>query len=575
MSIFRRALIVLGLLLVAAFAYLWFTRPEKVDMAAYVPADSLVYLEADGLPEIVEAVTSTGAWRASGPAAGVEGNWGLSRRASRLLAFTGFGPGEAVVLSRAQVAVAILGFEAVEESGTALKFTPRAALVAETHTSHWRASAAVEKMVGDFARRSFGEPSVERKEVDGVQYVVWSTAAGAPRKRLVAAVYESVAVVGNDEAAVRACIEVRRGARPSIAGNGELDDVRARLGAGTALAFGFAPSGSAAKMVEVFAPALVGGASDDPKAQSLMATVLPQLINQTLGSVGWSTRLNEGRVEDHYFLGLAGGLPQRLGPALAAAPEPSGVAPGLLPAGTHQVSVYNFRSPEDAWRGLGAALSSQVDISRATIITLALESLLKPYGIARPREFLRAAGPWLATARLEAGSEGKVLLTQVRDAAALREQVRAHLGGGAKTEKQGGAELIVSADAERGAAGFVENSLLLGPEDDVRRCLAAIRDRRTLGSEEAFKAVRQDIFGGSAFVSTLTDERESARAVVGYFARGGAGKSAPADPQALERVLADYAYSPSETRLTDAGFEKKTLSAFGQLGEIVVRFAPR
>ena len=575
MAFFRRALIVVGLLLAAAFAYLWFTRPEKVDMATYVPADALVYLEADSLPEIVEAVTSTGSWRTLGPAAGVEDNWGLSRRASRLLAFTGLGPGEAVVLSRAQVAVAILGFEAVEESGTALKFTPRAALIAETHTSHWRASAAVEKMAGDFARRSFGEPSVERKEIDGVQYVVWSAAgAGAPRKKLVAAVYESAAVVGNDEAAVRACVEVRRGARPSIAGNVELEDARARLGAGTALAFGFAPSGSAARMVEVFAPALVGGASEDPKAQSLMATVLPQLINQTLGSVGWSTRLNEGRVEDHYFLGLAGGMAQRLGPALAAAPEPSGVAASLLPAGAHQVSVYNFRSPEDAWRGLGAALSSQVDISRATIITLALESLLKPYGIARPREFLRAAGPWLATARLEAGSEGKILLTQVRDAAALREQVRAHLGGGAKTEKQDGAELIVSADAERGAAGFVENNLLLGSEDDVRRCLAAIRDRRTLGSDEAFKAAGQDIFRGAAFVRTVTDDRESARAVVNYFARGGK-KSAPPNPQALEQALAPYAYSPSETRLTDAGFEKKTLSAFGQLGEIVVRFAPR
>jgi len=572
MSLFRRALIVVGLLLVAAFAYLWFTRPEKVDMAAYVPADSLVYLEADSLPEIVEAVTSAGAWRALGPAAGVEGGWGFSRRTSRLLAFTGLGPGEAVVLSRAQVAVAILGFEAVEESGTALKFTPRAALVAETHTSEWRARAAVEKMVGDFARRSFGEPSVERKEIDGVRYAVWSAAAGGPRKRLVAAVYESVAVVGNDEAAVRACVEVRRGARPSIVGKEELEDARARLGAGTALAFGFAPSGSAAKMVEVFAPALVGGASEDPKAQSLMATVLPQLINQTLGSVGWSTRLNDGRVEDHYFLGLAGGLPQRLGPALTPAPEPAGAAAGLLPAGAHQVSVYNFRSPEDAWRGLGAALSSQVDISRATIITLALESLLKPYGIARPREFLRAAGPWVATARLEAGSEGKVLLTPVRDAAALGEQVRAHLGPGAKTETQPGAELIVSADAERGAAGFVEKHLLLGSEDDVRRCLAALRDRRALGSDEAYKAGQRDIFPGSSFVRTVTDDRESARAVVGYFAGGGAKK---ADPQALERALAPYAYSPSETRLTDAGFEKKTLSAFGQLGEIVVRFGPR
>lgn len=575
MSLFRKALIVAGLLLVAAFAYLWFTRPERVDMAAYAPADSLVYLEAESLPEIVEAVTSAGAWRALGPAAGVEGGWGLSRRmSSKVLAFTGLGPGEAVVFSRAQVAVTILGFEAVEESGTALKFTPRAALVAETHTSHWRASAAVEKMAGDFARRSFGEPSVERKEIDGVQYVVWSAPAGGARKRLVAAVYESVAVVGNDEGAVRACVEVRRGARPAIAGKEELEDARSHLGAGTALAFGFAPSGSAAKMVEVFAPALVGGASDDPKAQSLMATVLPQLINQTLGSVGWSTRLNEGRVEDHYSLRLVGGLTQRLGPALAPATETPGEAAGLLPAGAHQVSVYNFRSAEDAWRGLGAALSSQVDISRATIITLALESLLKPYGIARPREFLRASGPWVATARLGAESEGKVLLTPVRDAAPLREQVRAHLGAGAKTETHAGAELIVSADAERGAAAFVEKHLLLGSEDDVRRCLTAVRDRRTLGSDEAFKAGQRDIFQGSSFVRTLTDDRDSARAVVGYFSRG-SKKSSPSDPQALERALAPYAYSPSETRLTDAGFEKKTLSAFGQLGEIVVRFAPR
>ena len=59
----RRALIVLLLLVAAAFAWLWLTRPTKVEMAAYVPADSIVYFEADSLPDIFDGVTSTDAWR--------------------------------------------------------------------------------------------------------------------------------------------------------------------------------------------------------------------------------------------------------------------------------------------------------------------------------------------------------------------------------------------------------------------------------------------------------------------------------------------------------------------------------
>ncbi|HEV2864750.1 MAG TPA: hypothetical protein VGX48_27385 [Pyrinomonadaceae bacterium] len=574
MAFLRWALIAVGLLLVGGFVYLWFTRPVKVDMAAYAPTDSIVYMETDDLPAVVEAVVSTDAWRELAPAAGVGGGWYLSPRTSRWLSFTGLGPGEAVVLSRAQVAVTILGFEAAEESGTAIKFTPRAALVAETHTSEWRVRSAVEKIVGDFARKSFGAPSVERKEVDGVGYVTWA-AQGGSRKRIVAAVYESVAVVGNDESAVRACVDVRRGGRKSLAGNAELEDVRARVGARGALAFGFAPTGSAARMVEVFAPALVGGVSEDSKAQSLMATVLPQLINQTLGSVGWSSHLTGGRVEDRYFLGLAGGVAQRLGPALSPPSKRESGAAGLLPAGTYQVSLYDFRSPEEAWKAVGAALSSQVDISRATIITLALESLLKPYGVERPRDFLRAGGPWLATARLDAKSEGKVLLTPVRNETLLRELVRTHLGAGASKETIDGAELFVSTAEDRGAAGFVNKHLLLGSEEDVRRCLKAISEKKTLGADESFKTAPLDFSAPDAFVRTITDDRESARAVVGYFAARRGEDSRPADPQAFERALTRHAYSESETRVTDVGFEKRTLSAFGQFGEMVVRFAPR
>jgi hypothetical protein len=571
MVMVRRVLIVVCVLAAAVFAWLWWTRPVKVDMAAYVPADSIIYFEADSLPEIFSAVTSTDDWRALAPAAGVEPNPAGRGWLTGLLSFTGAGPSDAVVLSRAQVAVAVLGFDASEESDETLKYTPRAALVAETHTSEWRVKAAVEKLVGDFARRSFGAGAPERKEIDGASFYVWGAPSGE-RRKLVAAVYESVAVVGNDEAAVRACLDVRRGARPSLAGNEQLKEMRARLRSDGALAFGFAPQGSAAKVVEVFAPAFVGGVSQEAHVQSVLATVLPQLINQTIGSVGWSARVAGGRVEDDYFLSLPGAMSERLRGPLAPGGDAQAAAADFLPPDAYQFSLYNFRDPETAWRGLGAALSSQVDVSRATIITLALEALLKPYGIEEPREFLRACGPEVATARLEEESEGKVLVALVRDRAALAERVRAYLRRDARAERAGGADLFVSKDPERGAAAFAGDYLLLGSEEDVRRCLAAHAEGRTLKTAEALKAAAQNFFDEPPLALTLTDDRDSVRSTLSHFARR---DGAHQDQAALEEALARRAYSVGQTRLTDGGFEKKTRSSFGLFGEIVTRFAPR
>jgi hypothetical protein len=570
----RRVLLVVFALALAVFAWLWWTRPVKVDMAAYVPADSIVYFEANSLPEIVHAVTSTDDWRELAPAAGVEANQGGGGWTARLVSFTGAGPSDSVVLSRAQLAVAVLGFDAAEESDATLKFRPRAALVAETHTSEWRVKAAVEKLVGDFARRSFGAASVERKEVDGAAFFVWSGPSGG-RRRIVAAVYESVAVVGNDEAVVQACLDVRRGARPSLAANEQLKGMRARLRSDGALAFGFAPQGSAAKVVEVFAPAFVGGVTEDAHIQSLLATLLPQLTNQIIGSAGWSSRVESGRVEDDYFLSLTGGTSQRLQAPLAPGTGQQSSAADFIPPDAQQFSLYNFRSPETAWRGMNAALSSQVDVSMALGITRALDGLLRPYGVEQPREFLRACGTEVATARLEEASEGKVLVASVRDRAALVEQVRAHLRRDARAERVGDAELLISKDPERGAASFVGEYLLLGSEGDVRRCVGAHLEGRTLKSADAFKAAAQNFFVEPPFALTLTDDRDSARSTISYFARRDGARPARGDQAALEEALARRAYSVGETRLTDGGFEKKTRSSFGLFGEIVTRLAPR
>jgi hypothetical protein len=462
--------------------------------------------------------------------------------------------------------VTVLGFQAAEESDTTLKLTPRAALVAETHSPGWRARAAVEKLVGDFARRTFERQSFERKEVDGVPFYLWVEQEGA-RRTIVAAVDESVAVVGNDEAAVRACLDVRRGSRPSFTGDEQLKEMRARLGGG-ALAFGYAPRGSAAKAVEVFAPAFVGGMSQESHVQSVLATFLPQFINQTLGAAGWSARVSDGVLEDRYFLTLPDDVARRLEGPFAPAEHPGDDATRVLPGDAFQVTFYDLRSPEDAWRGLSAALSSQTDISRATIITLALEALVKPYGVENPREFLRACGGEVATARLEAASEGKVLVASVRDAAALRAQALAHLGRGARVERVGSAELLISTDEERGAAAFVDGFLLMGSEEDVRRCLQSRLDDHAPAADDPLRAATNSFFVRAAFARTLTDERDSARAVLSHFARRG-------DAARLEAALARRRYAVSETLLADGGFEKRTRSAFGLFGEVVTRTAPR
>ncbi|HEU4594645.1 MAG TPA: hypothetical protein VFS10_05705 [Pyrinomonadaceae bacterium] len=570
MRIARRVILSALIVLLVAAAWVWWNRPVRVDMAAYVPADSVVYLEANSLPELLSGITSTGAWRELAPAAGVNRHLGSVGWASRFVTLTGLGPSETVVFSRAQVAVTVQGFEAAEESDTELKFSPRAALVAETHTGEGRARAALEKLVGDFARRSFGSPSVERKEVDGFSFMTWAAPSGG-RRKIVTAVEGSVAVVGNDEAAVRACLEVRRGARPSLAGNEQLEQMRSRLGAGGALAFGFAPAGSAAKMFEVFAPLFVAGVSDKAEVQGFLATFLPQLVNQLMGSAGWSARVVEGRIEDHYFLRLPEGVPERLSSPFEASGEQAVAAPQLFPRDVYQVSRYRFRDPEAAWRGLNAIISSRVDAYRASIISLALEALLKPYGVERPREFLRAAGPEVITARLESTSENKVLVVGVRDRAALRREVAERLGRGARAERVGDEELLISSDAEQGAASFVGDYLLVGDEEDLRRCLAARLEERAGDDEGAADGTSGGFFKEPTFAVTRTRDAGAARTFVSLF--GGARKDASRQ-EALEKALARHALSVSETRLTPEGFEKKTRSAFGQFGELGAMLAP-
>ncbi|MDQ3817544.1 MAG: hypothetical protein M3362_07635, partial [Acidobacteriota bacterium] len=191
MRFLRKALLVIVALILIAGLWVWWNHPRKVDMTAYVPADSLIYLEANDLPDIASSLVSTDAWKALAPPAGIRSDLGRISWLSRIASWTGIGSSEAVVLSRAQLAIAVLGFDAAD-AGDTLRIKPRYAVVAETHTGESRTRTAVEQRVGDFAKRAYIDPRVEQKEADGVKFTTWVSPDG--ERRIIAAVTGSVAI---------------------------------------------------------------------------------------------------------------------------------------------------------------------------------------------------------------------------------------------------------------------------------------------------------------------------------------------------------------------------------------------
>jgi hypothetical protein len=569
----RALLIAFVVLLLAAAAWLWWEHPQRAEMATYVPQDALVYLEFDSLPEILRDVTSTSAWHTLAPAAGLHGDTARLGWLAGFAKWTGIGSAESVIYSRAQVAVAVLGVDAKEEREGSLRVSPRLVIIVETHTDEARVRKVVEKDVGDFARRNYVDPKFEREEREGVPYFIWTAPSGD--RKIVVAVDESVAYVGNDDAAVKACLAVRRGERASLANDPELATMRKRVRADDALAFGYVPQSGAPKLALIAAVMFGGQSATDAKEQSALAVVVPQLASHLLGGAAWSTRITNDTVEDDYFFSLPSDVTRRLAVALETSPTASFASANLLPVDARQVSRYSFAEPVETWRGVNAVVSSQLDPALAPLAGVFLENSLKPFGVDSPREFLRAVGPEITTARVGDEGEELLLVAAVRDEATLHALIVKRLGGKARVEHVGGAEMIVSADAELGAASLIEHYVILGSEEGVRRCLEARAAGRVLGATENFKKPLATIGSDTTPLAlTLTDEREGASRFISLVARRNPANSATPDALNLARAVASLPYTVSATRLATDGAERKTVSPFGQFANMALQLAP-
>lgn len=550
------------ILIVAAL--LWWNRPQRSDMASYVPADALVYLECNSLLDVVDAVASTDAWKELTPSLGTNPSQPPNRWLTRIVSWTGIGPTRTVILARAQLATVMLDLGA-REQGETLTIKPEAAILIETHTAETRIRPTVEEVLRAFAEKSYRQPTLNRTQVAGSEFLVWS--APTSERQIVATIDGTLVIIGNSERAVKACLEVRRGQRPGLKSNPEMQQTRSHLEAADTLVFGFISSANAARLSSLGIPLLFGRSPSDAGFDRIIGTS----ASKVLAAVGWSSRVSSGGIEDHYFFSLQTPLVSRLQQFFRPTNTPIGVFE-MLPTDVHSVTVYRFDNPAATWQTIETALSSQLDTLSAMVVSSLLRSSLTPYGIADPERFLNLVGPEVSTVRLMPDTERSTLVAQVRDEASLRQLI---LGPGERNLKRtsvGEAELI-EIPGKMIAVSFHKAWVLIGPPADVKFHLQLATGNRT--TPERIEKLEHFLpRSNSASVVTYTRESDRVTRFVQAISRASGGPTAARESIELSRKIEQLPYSATETTLNDRGLERITRSSFGQFATLVPLLFP-
>lgn len=544
--------------------WLWWNRPQNSDMANYVPADALVYVECNSLLDVAYAISSTDAWKELSPLLGNSGGTPPSRWLARVISWTGVGPTRSVVLARAQLAAVMLDLGAKEEGAT-LTIKPEAAIVIETHTAELRIRPAIEEVLRLFAEKSYHQPTLKRTDVGGSEFLVWTAASS--ERQIVATIYGTLVIIGNSEHAVSSCLAVRRGQRPSLKSHPEMQQMRGHLATSDSLAFGFIAASNAARLLSLGAPLLLGRAPGDARFDRIIGTSAAKV----LAGVGWSSRLSSGGIEDHYLFSLRSPIVSRLQPQFQSTNAPIQVL-DQLPNDFHSVSVYRFENPVATWQLLDTTLSSQLDTLSAMLASALLKSALTPYGIDDPERFLTLVGPELSTVRLTSEAEQSTLVAQVRDETSLRQLLLGPSERNLKHTSVGEAQLIQIPGKMLGVS-FFKSWVLIGPPSDLQlHLLAATGNRAT--PDVIRRLERFSDRSNSAGVVTYTRESDRVLKFVQAISRASGGTPATRESAELSRKIVQLPYSATETKLADQGLERITRSSFGQFATLVPLLFP-
>jgi len=546
----------------AVAAWLWWVKPQKVDMAIYAPATSLLYLESNRPLAVVDAIVGTDAWKIVDKADAVQSRSQPGRWLQSFIGWTGIGPIKSVILARAQLAVVVTDLGTADE-GETLKVKPEGAVLIETHTSERRIRAPVEEALGNLAAITYGNPTSRRITIDGVEFIEWIAPDGS--RQIVATIVRSLVIVGNSEQVVRNCLAVSLRRSPSLREDPELGQMRLQLSGDHALTFGYVPAANSARLLAVGVPLMMSRAPGDSQFQRLITTNATKVF----GSLGWSSHAFRSGIEDRYLISLQPSIVARLQSNFSRARNGTQVQ-RRLPDQFHSVTFYKFEDPAAVWQDLKAAASSQMDILSAVFFSSILKSALVSYGIDEPERFLAAVKGELITFRLDQSGERTMIVAGVRDQSALREILITKLGPTSRSDRLANSEILEDAKGEW-AVSLNKDFVVLGAPTDVRRYSQDAKENGTMNDQNLGKITFFAPLSSSANIVTYTNDGDR---VATFIASVLAAKGTRVTPGAIETLVTDLPYSATETTLSERGLERVTKSPLGQFSTLLPLVIP-
>lgn len=556
---FLRPLLALLLLAVLVFAvWLWWSFPRRVDMADYAPANSIVYVEFNDLAAVAQAIQNSEVWQATAPI--TQSKTTTQNRFMNTAARAGIGPLPAVLFARAQIALVVVDLSTSEDNDT-LKVRPEVAIIAETHTWRWRTKPAAVEAVTHLANFVYGA-SMCSERTDGAEYIECSIAGG--ERKIVGAVDGTLVVVGNSDNAVRSCLEVRRGVRPSIHTDTELVKVRSNVTANNTLGFGYISPANSAKLFSWAAPLLMRQAPGNQQLEQLLAVS----AGKVLRGVAWTASPSTHGIEDRFLFSLEPGVVSRLQPAFETAERDENFWK-LVPAGFESLTIYRNKAPATAWNSLDSAVSFKLDAVPAVLFGELLRSSLSVYGIENPKEVLPTLSPPLLTLKPSKGADGSILVARVSDEERLRRSLTAEVFKGDKGEIIEG--LASNSDPKKEfTAVFADGYVLLGKTENMRAGLIALRQNATGDKKDLQQSAQQS---SAPIVTYANDEARLNNFISTLLTLQGRQLSTD-EVAKLQNTLRRTGFASTETRLNAFGIERTTRSAFGQFSTFVGLLQP-
>ncbi len=524
---------------------------KPTDLRALAPADALVYLETNDLGKTLAALTESKAFEELG-----ENKTDFS------------------AVENVQFAVVVTGFETSEnkisDEQSDLNFKPRFVAIAETHRWKPTAVSIAENQIGRFVKDAYGDDvKLEKSEKADAKFFVWTSGGNSENeaRKIFAAVSGGTIYVGNDESLIDKCLAVRRGETESLLKNENLTRAREAANAqntenvedakGTdsenfPLAFGYVSNDGVAQIANLAAVSLAIDASEDDAARSFIARVVPPILQKSVREISWTARRSEQGIEDKVFVATSDETSSVFTEAMQTAPKTQTNSAEFLPPDITSATRYNLQNPQTAWRGLlAAALKQTDDAASANVINAFSGELLGAYGVGDAETFLSAVDSEILTAQPGDEGEKSIVIVTVKDAEKIKKSL-AEINFKAAPEKSADAEIWKSEDGET-AAAFVENHLIFGDAESVLKCLEAGRSGRNFTQNQLFQKFNES----RAVAVTFARDTDSAEKIVYVF-----GKIKYENKKTATVYL-------TETRFTNGGIERRTVSAFGLIGTII------